>query len=72
MTWSARGYRLHFNKQKLSPLVKNSEVFRGYDVSTDHHLLISTICLPHKWYAFTKRLPHYEEVYRVHLLHYVH
>ena len=54
--------------KKLSPLVQDTKVFRGYDVSTDHYLLISKICLPQKWYAFTKRLPQYEEVFRVHLL----
>ena len=72
MTWSARGYRSIIDyiltNKKLSPLVQDTKVFRGYDVSTDHYLLISKICLPHKWYAFTKRLPQYEEVFRVHLL----
>ena len=71
MTWSARGYRSIIDyiltNKKLSPLVQDTKVFRGYDVSTDHYL-ISKICLPHKWYVFTKRLPQYEEVFRVHLL----
>jgi hypothetical protein len=72
MTWSARGYisiiDYILTNKKLSLLVKDTKVFRGYDVSTDHYLLISKICLPHKWYAFNKRLPHNEEVFRVHLL----
>jgi len=72
MTWSARGYRSIMDyiltNKKLSTLVQDTKVFRGYDVSTDHYLLISKICLPHKWYAFTKRLPQYEEDFRVHML----
>ena len=54
--------------KKLSPLVKDTKVFRGYNISMDHYLLISKICLPHKCYAFTNSLPQYEEVFRVHLL----
>jgi len=41
--------------KKLSPLVNDTKVFRGYDVTTDHYLLISKIRLPQKWYIFTKR-----------------
>jgi hypothetical protein len=40
MTWSARGYSSIINyvltNKKLSPLVKDTKVFRGYDVTTDH------------------------------------
>jgi hypothetical protein len=72
MTWSAQGYRSIIDyiltNKKLSLLVKDTKVFRGYNVSTDRCLLTSKICLPHKWYAFHKRLPHNEEVFRVHLL----
>ena len=55
---SARGYRsiidyILTNKQ-LSPLVNDTKVFMGYDVTTDHYLLISKIRLPQKWYTFTK------------------
>ena len=43
MTWSARGYRSIINyiltKKKLSPVVNDTKVFRGYDVITDHYLL---------------------------------
>ena len=71
MTWSAWGYRSIIDyiitNKKLSPLVKDTKVFRGYNVSMDHYLLISKICLPHKWYAFTKSLPQYKELSRVHL-----
>ena len=48
MTWSARGYRSIIDyiltNKKLSPLINDTKVFRGYDVSTDHYLLISKIC----------------------------
>jgi len=37
-------------------------------VFKDHYLLISKICLPHKWHAFIKRSPRQEEIFRVHLL----
>jgi len=59
MTCNARGYRsitdYILTNKKLSPLVNDTKVFRGYDVTTDHYLLISTIRLPQKWYTFTKR-----------------
>jgi len=51
MTWSARGYRSIIDyiltNKKLSPLVNDTKVFRGYDVTTDHYLLFSKIRLPH-------------------------
>ena len=72
MTWSARGYRPTMDyiltNKKLSPLVNGTKVFRGYDVTTDHYLLISKIRLPQKWYTFTKRSLRQEEIFRVHLL----
>ena len=37
------------------------KVFRGYDVTTDHYLLISKIRLPQKWCTFTKRSVRQEE-----------
>ena len=71
MSWSARGYRSIIDyiltNKKLSPLVQDTKVFRGYDVATDHYLLISRICLPQKGYTFIKRSPR-QEVFRVHLL----
>ena len=54
--------------KKLSPLVNDTKVFRGYDVATDHYLLISKIHLPHKWYTSIKISPQQEEIFRVHLL----
>jgi len=72
MTWSARGYRsikdYILTNKKLSPLVNDTKVFRGYDVTIDHYLLISKIHLPKKWYTFTKRSLRQEEIFRVHLL----
>ena len=71
MMWSARGYRSIIDyiltNKKLSPLV-NDTVCRGYDITTDHYLLISKIRLPQKWYTFTKRSLQQEDVLRVHLL----
>ena len=44
VTWNARGYRSIIDyvltNKKLSRLVNDAEVFRGYDVTTDHYLLI--------------------------------
>ena len=61
MTWSIRGYRSIIDyilrNKKLSPLVKDTEVFRGCNVATDHCLLISKIRFPQKWYTFIKRPP---------------
>ena len=68
MMWSARGYRSIVTNKKLSPLVNNTKVFSGYDVTTDHYLLIPKIRLPQKWYTFTKRSLGQEEIFRVHLL----
>ena len=45
MTWSARGYRSIIDyiltNKKLSRLVNDTKVFRGYGVTTDHYLLFS-------------------------------
>jgi hypothetical protein len=72
MTWSAQGYRSIIDyiltNKKLSPLVNDTQVFRGYDVSTDRYLLISKICLTYKWHTFIKRFPRQEEIFIVHLL----
>ena len=50
MTWSARGFRSSIDyiltNKKLSPLANDTKGFRGYDVTTDHYLLISKIRLP--------------------------
>ena len=66
MTWSARGYRSIIDyiltNKKLSPLVNDTKVFRGYDVTTDHYLFISKISLPQKLYTFTKRSLRQEEI----------
>ena len=66
-TWSAQGYRsitdYILTNKKLSPLVKDTEVFRGYDASTDHYLLIFKICLPNKWHTSIKISPRSEEIY---------
>ena len=72
MTWIARGYRSIIDyiltNKELSPLVNDTKVFRGYNVATDHYLLISKILLPQKWYIFVKMSPRQEEIFRVHLL----
>ena len=72
MTWSARGYRSIIDhiltNKNLSPLVNDTEVFRGYDVATEHYLLISKIPFPQKWYTSIKRSPRQQEIFRVHLL----
>ena len=72
MTWSALGYRsiidyIQTNK-KLLPLVNDTKVFRGCDLTKDYYLLISKIRLPQKWYTFTTRSLRQEENFRVHLL----
>jgi len=67
MTWSARGYisiiDYILTNKKLSPLVQDTKVFRGYSVATDHYLLISKICLPQKGYTSIKRSPQQEAVF---------
>ena len=72
MTWSAQGSRSFIDyiltNKKLSPLVNDTKVFRGYDVVTDHYLLISKISLLKKWYRFIKTSLRQEEIFRVHLL----
>jgi len=72
ITRSARGYRSIIDyiltNKKLSPLVNDTKVFRGYDVTTDHCLLISKIRLSQKLYTFTKRSLWQEKIYSVHLL----
>ena len=68
-----------FKRFKINPPVNSPEekektecnytkVFRSYDVATDSCLLISKICLPQRWYTFTKRSPRQEDIFRVHLL----
>lgn len=72
ITWSSRGYSSIIDyiltNKKLSPLVNDTRVFRGYDISSDHFLLISQINTPQKWYIPSKRYSHPEEIFRVHLL----
>ena len=72
MMWSARGCRCIIDyiltNKKLSPLVNYTNVFGGYDVTTDHYLLIFKIRLPQKWHTFTKISLRQEEIFRVHLL----
>ena len=55
---SARRYRSIIDyiltNKKLSPSVNHIKVSRGYDVATDHYLLISKIHLTLKWYTFVK------------------
>jgi len=72
MTWSTRGYRsivdYILTNKNLSPLLNDTDVFRGYDVTSDHYLLISKIRLPQKWYKRTKKSLRQEEIFRVHLL----
>ena len=69
--WSAQGYRsiivYILTNKKLSHLVNETKVFRGYVVTTDHYLLISKILLPQKWFTFSKRSLRQEESFRVHL-----
>ena len=66
MRWNARGYRSIVDYiltiKKLSPLVNNTKAFRGYNVSTDHYLVISKICLSHKWHTFIKTSPQQKEI----------
>ena len=72
MTWSVRRCRSIIDciltNKELSPLINDTKVFRGYDVTTDHYLLITKIRLPQKWYTFTKISLRQEEIFRVHLL----
>jgi len=72
MTWNARGYRSIIDyvltNKKLSPLVNDTKVFKGYDIYTEHYLLIYKIRLPPKWCTFIKRSPRQEEIFRVLLL----
>jgi len=72
MRWSFRSYRSIIDcilaNKKLLLLVNDTKVFRGYDVTTDHYLLISKILLPQKWYTFTKRSLRQEEIFGVHLV----
>jgi hypothetical protein len=72
VTWSVRGCRSIIDyiltNKELSPLINDTKVFRGYDVITDHYLLITKIRLPQKWYTFTKISLRQEEIFRVHLL----
>jgi exonuclease III len=61
MMWNARGYRCIIDyiltNKKLPPLVQDTKFYSGYNVATDHYLLISKICLPQKRYTFIKRTP---------------
>jgi hypothetical protein len=52
-TWSARGSRSIIDyvltNKKTSPLVQDTRAFRGYDINTDHFMLVSRINIPQKW-----------------------
>jgi hypothetical protein len=54
--------------KKAPSLVKDTRVYRSFDVSTDRLLLISKISLPQKWYKPRQRPKQVEEAFRVNLL----
>ncbi len=68
-TWSARGRRyiidyVQVNKKKGS-LVRDVRVYRGYDVDTDHFLLISKILIHYKYhYSPVNKTKAQKEVFR--------
>jgi hypothetical protein len=72
VTWSAHGSRSIIDyilvNKKAPSLVKDTRVYRGFDVSTNHFLLIFKISLPQKWYKPCQRPKQVEEVFRVNLL----
>jgi hypothetical protein len=72
MTWSALCYRSFKDyvstNNKLSLLLNDTKVFRGYDVATNNSLLISKTCLPQKLYTFFERSPRPGNIFKVYLL----
>lgn len=55
---------------KTSPHVRDTRVYRSYDIGSDHYLLMSTITIPHKWQwknkEPSKSIP--EKTFKVNLL----
>jgi hypothetical protein len=49
-TWIARGYRsitdYVLTKRKASPFVQDIRLYRGYDINSNHFLLISKLSIP--------------------------
>jgi hypothetical protein len=56
---------VNWPQEKEKTGCNDTKVFNSYHVATD---TISKICLPQRWYTFTKRSPRQEDIFRVHLL----
>lgn len=71
-TWSARGSRTIIDyvivNEKVSKLVEDTRVYRGYDVGTDHFLLISRISIPSRWKQIKRNINEPKQTFKVHLL----
>ena len=72
-TWSSRGLRSLIDyiiiSKKLAKQVSDTRVYRGYDVFSDHYLVISQIRLYTKWKKIkTSTRQENKEVFKVYLL----
>lgn len=73
-TWSARGSRSIIDyiivNRKLEGQVRDTRVYRGQDIRSDHFLVVALIDTYTKWKKRNKLTSQqkFEQVYKVHLL----
>ena len=71
-TWSARGRKSIIDyvltNHKLSPQIKDTKVFRGYDINSDHFLLKCTCSIRTKWHIPSPNPKVQKQAFKVHLL----
>lgn len=71
-TWSDRGLRSLIDyvivNDKMSPLVMDTHVYRGCDISSDHYLVICKINILAKWKKFARKKSSEKMSYKVYLL----
>jgi hypothetical protein len=71
-TWTARGYSSIIDyvliNRKTSPFVQDSRVYQGYDINSDHFLLISKLSIPQNWQKSKASAQPGEEVFKINLL----
>jgi hypothetical protein len=72
--WSARGTKSLIDyvivNKRLKHLVRDTTVYQGSDLYTDHYLLVSKICIINRWRKFNrkKEIDGKNEVYKIYLL----
>jgi hypothetical protein len=69
--WSARNSRSMIDYvlvDKIATLVKDTRVYRGADIHSDHYLVVSKLVMTKRWRSNYVQKQGKEETFNVHLL----